>query len=78
MLKTLEMLRPKYSIARAEQDEYAARSHKRAAAAAKACLFVDEIVPASLKGRKADVLVDTDEHVRPDSSVEVLARLDRS
>jgi acetyl-CoA C-acetyltransferase len=35
MLKTLEKLRPEYSIARAEQDEYAARSHKRAAAAAK-------------------------------------------
>ena len=75
MLETAENLRREYGIARAEQDEYAVRSHQRAAAAAEAGRFADEIVPVTVPGRKGDTVVDRDEHIRPDSSVETLAKL---
>ena len=75
MLETAENLRREYSIPREEQDEYSVRSHQRAAAAADGGLFADEIVPVTLTGKKGDVVVDADEHVRRDSSVEKLARL---
>ncbi|GAA1216043.1 acetyl-CoA C-acetyltransferase [Pseudonocardia alaniniphila] len=78
MLETAENLRREYSIPREEQDEFAVRSHQRAAAAREAGRFADEIVPVTVKGRKggpAVVTVDTDEHIRPDSSVEKLATL---
>ena len=52
------------------------RSHQRAAAARDAGRFADEIVPVTVKGRKgASEVVDTDEHIRPDSTVEKLAGL---
>ena len=75
MIETAENLRREYSISRAEQDEYAARSHQRAAAATAAGRFADELVPVTVPGRRGDVVVDTDEHVRPDSTAEGLARL---
>lgn len=75
MLETAENLRREYSISRLEQDEFAVRSHHNAAAAQAAGRFADEIVPVTVRGRKSDVVVDSDEHVRPDSSVETLARL---
>ena len=75
MLETAENLRREYSIGREEQDEYAVRSHHRAAAATEAGRFADEIVPVTIRGRKGDTVVDRDEHVRPDSSVEILAKL---
>ncbi|MBB3086592.1 acetyl-CoA C-acetyltransferase [Geodermatophilus sabuli] len=75
MLETAENLRREYGIGRAEQDEYAVRSHQRAAAATEAGRFADEIVPVTVKQRKGEVVVDRDEHIRPDSSVETLARL---
>ena len=75
MLETAENLRREYSIPRAEQDELAVRSHQRAAAAAQEGRFADEIVPVTVKGRKADTVVDADEHIRPDSNVEKLATL---
>ncbi|HEY4421683.1 MAG TPA: acetyl-CoA C-acetyltransferase [Pseudonocardia sp.] len=75
MLETAENLRREYSIPREEQDEFAVRSHHRAAAAREAGRFADEIVPVTVKGRKGDTVVDTDEHIRPDSSVEKLATL---
>jgi acetyl-CoA C-acetyltransferase len=75
MLETAENLRREYKIAREEQDEYAVRSHQRAAAAAEAGRFADEIVPVTVKGRKGDTVVDRDEHIRPDSNVETLAKL---
>ncbi len=58
-----------------EQDEFAVRSHQRAAAAQAAGRFAEEIVPVTVKGRKVDTVVDKDEHIRPDSSVEKLAGL---
>ncbi|MFI5952992.1 acetyl-CoA C-acetyltransferase [Cryptosporangium sp. NPDC051539] len=75
MLETAENLRREYSIPRAEQDEYAVRSHQRAAAAAASGVFSEEIVPVTVRGRKAEVVVDADEHIRPDSSIEKLATL---
>jgi acetyl-CoA C-acetyltransferase len=75
MLETAENLRREYKISREVQDEYAVRSHQRAAAAAEAGRFVDEIVPVTVAGRKSETVVDRDEHIRPDSSVEILAKL---
>jgi acetyl-CoA C-acetyltransferase len=75
MIETAENLRAEYKISREEQDEYAVRSHQRAAAAAAAGRFDDEIVPITVKGRKSDTVVDRDEHIRPDANVETLAKL---
>jgi acetyl-CoA C-acetyltransferase len=64
------------AISRADQDAFAARSHQRAALAAKNGVFDDEIVPVPIPQRKGDPLVfATDEGVRPDTTVEVLSRL---
>jgi acetyl-CoA C-acetyltransferase len=76
MLETAENVRREYKIPREEQDEYAVRSHQRAAAATEAGRFADEIVPVVVKGRKgAETVVDRDEHIRPDTTVEILAKL---
>jgi acetyl-CoA C-acetyltransferase len=75
MLETAENVRREYRIAREAQDEYAVRSHQRAAAATEAGRFADELVPVTVAGRKGDVVVDRDEHIRPDSTVETLAKL---
>jgi acetyl-CoA C-acetyltransferase len=75
MLETAENVRREYSIPREEQDEYALRSHQKAAAATDAGRFADEIVPVTVKGRKGDTVVERDEHIRADASLEALARL---
>jgi acetyl-CoA C-acetyltransferase len=75
MLETAENVRRDYKISREEQDEYAVRSHQRAAAATEEGRFADEIVPVTVKSRKSETVVDRDEHIRPDSSVETLAKL---
>jgi acetyl-CoA C-acetyltransferase len=63
-------------ITRADQDELAARSHERAAAAIKDGLFAEEIVPVEVPQRKGDpILVDTDEGVRPGTTPETLGAL---
>jgi acetyl-CoA C-acetyltransferase len=63
-------------LAREPQDEIAAKSHERAARAIKDGLFAEEIVPVPIPQRKGDpVLFDTDEGVRPDTTVESLAAL---
>jgi acetyl-CoA C-acetyltransferase len=63
-------------ITREAQDELAAKSHERAAAAQKEGRFADEIAPVSIKQRKGDpVVVDTDEGVRPGTTTESLAGL---
>ncbi len=63
-------------LTREEQDEFAARSHQRAAAAIKNGLFEDEIVPVSIPQRKGDpVVFKDDEGVRGDTTAEGLARL---
>ena len=76
MLETAENLRREYQISRAEQDEFALRSHQRAVAAQEAGRFDDEIVPVEVTDRRGDVaVVDRDEHPRADSSLESLGRL---
>jgi acetyl-CoA C-acetyltransferase len=75
MIETAENLRREYKISREEQDEYAVRSHQRAAAAVESGRFADEIVAVTVPGRKGDTVVDRDEHIRPDASVEALTRL---
>jgi acetyl-CoA C-acetyltransferase len=63
-------------ITRAEQDEFAARSHQRAAAAQKNGLFDEEIVPVQVPQRRGDpVEIREDEGIRADTTVEVLAKL---
>jgi acetyl-CoA C-acetyltransferase len=73
-----EMVAEKYGISRQDQDAFAAESHRRAAAAAAQCFFSNEIlpveVPAAKKGDPPRIF-KTDEAVRPDTTVEVLARL---
>jgi acetyl-CoA C-acetyltransferase len=63
-------------ITRAEQDEFAARSHQRAAAAQKNGLFDEEIVPVQVPQRRGDPIeIREDEGIRGDTTVEVLAKL---
>jgi acetyl-CoA C-acetyltransferase len=75
MLETAENLREEYSIPRDEQDELSVRSHQRAVAAQADGRFDDEIVPVTVPNRKGDVVVDTDEHPRSDTTAEKLAGL---
>jgi len=75
MIETAENLRKEYAIPRLEQDEFSARSHQRAVAAQRAGTFKDEIVPVTVRTRKGEVVVDTDEHPRPEATAESLARL---
>ncbi|TQL48478.1 acetyl-CoA C-acetyltransferase [Homoserinimonas aerilata] len=66
----------RFGITRAEQDDVAAASHQRAAQAAADGRFADEIAPIELTGRKGETsTIDSDEGVRPDSTVETLGRL---
>ena len=75
MIETAENLRRDYQISRAAQDEFAFNSHMKAAAAQKSGKFADEIVPFTVKGRKADTIVSEDEHIRADSTLEKLSSL---
>jgi acetyl-CoA C-acetyltransferase len=64
------------ALSRAEQDEFAAASHRRAAAAWKNGIFDDEVVPVAVPQRKGDpVQVTQDEGIRADTTVDALARL---
>jgi acetyl-CoA C-acetyltransferase len=76
MIETAENLAADYGIDREAADAFAARSHRRAAAAQQAGLFNDEMVAVEVPQRRGDpVVVDRDEGVRPDSTPETLARL---
>jgi acetyl-CoA C-acetyltransferase len=76
MGESTERFNARLGIGRAEQDEFAARSHQRAAAAMKNGVFDDEISPVTIPQRKGDPLeVREDEGVRADTTVETLARL---
>ncbi|HUY60734.1 MAG TPA: acetyl-CoA C-acyltransferase, partial [Candidatus Dormibacteraeota bacterium] len=72
---TAENVAREQEVARADQDAFAARSQARAAAALAAGRFTAEIAPVPIPRRKETVLVDTDEHPRPDSTAERLATL---
>jgi acetyl-CoA C-acetyltransferase len=71
---TAENVVDKYGISREEQDRFSADSQARAVAAIKAGRFKDEIVAVPVPGKKGETLFDTDEHPRPDTTVETLAR----
>jgi acetyl-CoA C-acetyltransferase len=73
---TAELVAERYGIGREEQDRYALASHQKAAAAIRACWFKDELLPVEVPQKKGPpVLVDRDEPVRPDTSLEALAAL---
>jgi acetyl-CoA C-acetyltransferase len=75
MLETAENLRRDYAISRQAQDELACRSHARAVAAQQSGVFAEEIVPVPVRTRKGDTLIATDEHPRPETTLESLAAL---
>jgi acetyl-CoA C-acetyltransferase len=75
MSATAENLAAQYDIGRAEQDEYACRSHQAAAAAQQAGHFAAEIVPVPVTSRGKTVEVTRDEHIKPDTTVEKLRAL---
>ncbi|MFC3961502.1 acetyl-CoA C-acetyltransferase [Nocardia jiangsuensis] len=76
MIETAENLRAQYRISRADQDAFAAQSHRRAVAAQHSGVFGEEIVPVPVPQRQGDpIAVHTDEHPRADTSVDSLARL---
>ena len=73
---TGEIVSERFKVSRAEQDEYALNSHRKAAAAMKAGYFKDEIVPVEVPQKKGPpILFDTDETVREDTSIEALSKL---
>ena len=72
---TAENIAKKSSISRRDQDELAVQSHQRAAAATAKGYFKEQIVPVEINVKGGVTLFETDEHIRPDTSVESLARL---
>ena len=72
---TAENLVEKWKLTRDEQDAFAVESHRRAANAIKEGRFKSQIVPITIKTRKGDVVFDTDEHVKPDTTMETLAKM---
>jgi len=75
MGNTAENVAQRFQLTRAEQDDFAANSQRKAGEAMKAGRFKDEIAPVTVKGRKGDVIVSDDEYPRPDTTAEVLAKL---
>lgn len=76
MPETADNVAEEYNISREDQDAFAARSQERWAAADAAGAFDDEIIPVTIPQRKGDsILFDKDEHPRPGTSVEKLAKL---
>jgi len=75
MAATAENCAAKYAIPREEQDRYAVRSQQLAGSAWKEGRFADEVVPVEIKSRKGVELFAEDDHMRPDSTMEGLAKL---
>ena len=75
MGNTAENVAQKWQITREEQDAFAAASQQKAEAAQKAGRFKDEIVPVTIKTRKGDQVVDTDEHPKHGTTLEALTKL---
>ena len=75
MGNTAENVARAYQITREEQDEFALASQQKASAAQKAGRFSDEIVAVTVKGRRGDTVVENDEYIRHDSSIETMAKL---
>jgi acetyl-CoA C-acetyltransferase len=75
MGSTAENVAREFQITRADQDQFAVASQNKAEAAQKAGRFKDEIVPVTVKGRKGDVVVTDDEHIRPGTTIDNLIKL---
>lgn len=75
MAQTSDNCAKKYGISREEQDEYALRSHREGTRAVQSGLFKQEIVPVPIKKGKEVVLFDADDHIKPDTTLEKLAKL---
>ena len=72
---TAENVARQFGLSREQQDAFAVQSHARASAAAQASRFADEIAPVTIETRKGPQLIERDEHIRPDTSMDSLARL---
>jgi len=75
MAQTSDRIAKKYGLTRREQDGFALESQRRAAAARAAGKFDEEIVPVTVPGRKGPQMVREDDSLRPDTSLEALAKL---
>jgi acetyl-CoA acyltransferase 2 len=78
MAQTAEKIAKRLGISREAQDEYALRSHRLGARAVREGRFAEEIEPVRIETRKGEVVVDTDDHIKPDTSLEALSRLKAS
>ena len=75
MAETAEALAEKYKLTRREVDEVAVASQRRAKQAWDACAFQDEVVPVTIKVKGKEVEFRADEHMRPDTTLEILSTL---
>ncbi|MBF8674602.1 3-oxoadipyl-CoA thiolase [Pseudomonas fulva] len=75
MPQTADNVADDHGISRADQDTFALRSQHRAAAAQAAGFFAEEIVPVCVAHKKGETWVEHDEHLRPDTTLEALAKL---
>lgn len=75
MAQTAERLGARLEISREDQDAYAMRSHQLGTAAVTEGRFGEEIAPYTIKTRKGELVIDTDDHIKPDTSLEALAKL---
>ena len=72
---TAENVATKWQISREDQDQFALGSQQKAEAAQKAGKFKDEIVPFKIASKKGDIIVDSDEYIRPGTTLDALAKL---
>jgi acetyl-CoA C-acetyltransferase len=75
MGNTAENVARAFQITRDEQDQFAYNSQRKAGEAMAAGRFADEIAPVTVKGRKGDVVVSSDEYPKPDTTLEILGKL---
>ncbi|WP_178080880.1 3-oxoadipyl-CoA thiolase [Pseudomonas sp. B14(2017)] len=75
MPETADNVADDYQISRADQDAFALRSQQKAAAAQAAGFFAEEIVPVRIAHRKGETIVEHDEHLRPETTLEALTKL---
>ena len=75
MPETGENVAEEFTVSREDQDAFALRSQQRAAKAQSAGFFAEEITPVEIPGKKGPMVVSTDEHPRPDTTLEALAKL---
>jgi acetyl-CoA acetyltransferase family protein len=75
MAQTAEKIAKRLGVSREAQDEYALRSHTLGAAAVKEGRFAEEIAPVRITTKKGELVIDTDDHIKPDTTLAALAKL---